>query len=41
MSGPGLKPAAELARGNGDPLWTILDTTPEGRGKYWYPRLSY
>ena len=23
-----------------DPLWTILDTTPEGR-KDWYPRLSY
>jgi len=24
-----------------DPLWTILDTTPEGRGKDWYPRLAY
>jgi predicted dithiol-disulfide oxidoreductase (DUF899 family) len=24
-----------------DPLWTLLDTTPEGRGKHWYPRLSY
>ena len=24
-----------------DPLWTILDTTPEGRGKDWYPSLSY
>ena len=24
-----------------DPLWTILDTTPEGRGKDWYPKLSY
>ncbi|ABE39453.1 protein of unknown function DUF899, thioredoxin-like [Rhodopseudomonas palustris BisB5] len=23
------------------PLWTILDTTPEGRGSDWYPRLSY
>ena len=23
-----------------DPLWTILDTTPEGRGKDWYPRLQ-
>lgn len=22
-------------------LWTILDLTPEGRGKNWYPRLSY
>ena len=24
-----------------DPLWTLLDTTPEGRGKDWYPELSY
>jgi predicted dithiol-disulfide oxidoreductase (DUF899 family) len=24
-----------------DPLWTILDTAPEGRGKDWYPSLSY
>jgi predicted dithiol-disulfide oxidoreductase (DUF899 family) len=24
-----------------DPLWTILDTTPEGRGKDWYPKLAY
>ena len=24
-----------------DPLWTILDTTPEGRGVDWYPKLSY
>ena len=23
-----------------NPLWVILDTTPEGRGKYWYPKLS-
>jgi predicted dithiol-disulfide oxidoreductase (DUF899 family) len=23
-----------------DPLWTILDTTPEGRGD-WYPQLEY
>lgn len=23
------------------PLWTILDSTPEGRGTDWYPRLSY
>jgi predicted dithiol-disulfide oxidoreductase (DUF899 family) len=23
------------------PLWTILDNTPEGRGKDWYPRLDY
>jgi len=24
-----------------DPLWTLLDTTPEGRGNDWYPKLSY
>jgi predicted dithiol-disulfide oxidoreductase (DUF899 family) len=24
-----------------DPLWTVLDTTPEGRGTDWYPKLSY
>jgi predicted dithiol-disulfide oxidoreductase (DUF899 family) len=23
------------------PLWTVLDTTPEGRGTDWYPRLNY
>lgn len=23
------------------PLWTILDSTPEGRGAEWYPRLDY
>jgi predicted dithiol-disulfide oxidoreductase (DUF899 family) len=23
------------------PLWTILDTTPEGRGTDWYPSLQY
>ncbi|AZG15930.1 DUF899 family protein [Cupriavidus pauculus] len=23
-----------------DPLWTLLDTTPEGRGN-WYPKLEY
>lgn len=24
-----------------DPLWTLLDTTPEGRGGDWYPKLEY
>jgi predicted dithiol-disulfide oxidoreductase (DUF899 family) len=24
-----------------DPLWTLLDDTPEGRGTDWYPKLSY
>jgi predicted dithiol-disulfide oxidoreductase (DUF899 family) len=23
------------------PLWTILDSTPEGRGADWYPKLAY
>ena len=23
------------------PLWNVLDTTPEGRGEDWYPKLSY
>jgi predicted dithiol-disulfide oxidoreductase (DUF899 family) len=23
------------------PLWTVLDTTPEGRPATWYPKLSY
>jgi len=38
MADPGQDPrgAPDL-----DPLWTILDTTPEGRGTDWYPKLSY
>lgn len=24
-----------------DPLWNLFDTTPEGRGTDWYPKLSY
>jgi len=23
------------------PIWNVFDFTPEGRGKDWYPRLSY
>ncbi|WP_404947069.1 DUF899 family protein [Rhizobium terrae] len=23
------------------PIWTILDSTPEGRDPHWYPKLSY
>ena len=23
------------------PMWTLLDTTPEGRGGDWYPSLTY
>jgi predicted dithiol-disulfide oxidoreductase (DUF899 family) len=38
MSDPGQDP-----RGAPDlmPLWTVLDTTPEGRGGDWYPKLEY
>ena len=38
MADPGQDPrgAPDL-----DPLWTILDTTPEGRGTDWYPKLEY
>jgi predicted dithiol-disulfide oxidoreductase (DUF899 family) len=24
-----------------DPLWNLLDTTPEGRDPHWYPKLDY
>jgi predicted dithiol-disulfide oxidoreductase (DUF899 family) len=23
------------------PVWNILDATPEGRAKEWYPKLQY
>jgi len=38
MADPGQDPrgAPDL-----DPLWTLLDTTPEGRGTGWYPQLDY
>jgi hypothetical protein len=38
MADPGQDPrgAPEL-----DVLWTVLDTTPEGRGTDWYPKLQY
>jgi predicted dithiol-disulfide oxidoreductase (DUF899 family) len=38
MADPGQDPrgAPDL-----DPLWTLLDTTPEGRGTDWYPKLEY
>jgi predicted dithiol-disulfide oxidoreductase (DUF899 family) len=38
MADPGQDPrgAPDL-----DPLWALLDTTPEGRGADWYPKLSY
>ena len=45
--------AAEMGAGSADPgqdprgapdpmpIWNLLDMTPEGRGKDWYPKLSY
>ncbi len=38
MADPGQDPrwAPEL-----DPLWVMLDVTPEGRGEDWYPKLEY
>jgi predicted dithiol-disulfide oxidoreductase (DUF899 family) len=38
MADPGQDPrgAPDL-----DPLWTILDLTPPGRGTTWYPKLEY
>jgi predicted dithiol-disulfide oxidoreductase (DUF899 family) len=38
MADPGQDPrgAPDL-----DPLWTILDLTPAGRGTNWYPKLEY
>jgi predicted dithiol-disulfide oxidoreductase (DUF899 family) len=38
MADPGQDPrgADEM-----DPLWILLDTTPEGRGADWYPKLAY
>lgn len=38
MSDPGQDPrgAPDL-----DPLWVMLDLTPEGRGADWYPKLDY
>lgn len=38
MSDPGQDPRGAP---DPDPLWTLLDTTPEGRGSDWYPKLSY
>lgn len=38
MSDPGQDPRGAP---DFDPLWILLDTTPEGRGTDWYPKLSY
>jgi predicted dithiol-disulfide oxidoreductase (DUF899 family) len=41
--GGGTADPGEDPRGAPDPvpLWTILDSTPEGRGRDWYPALAY
>ncbi|MHC2333655.1 DUF899 family protein [Bradyrhizobium sp. USDA 4454] len=41
--GSGTKDPGQDPRGapDMDPLWTLLDTTREGRGADWYPKLSY
>jgi predicted dithiol-disulfide oxidoreductase (DUF899 family) len=38
MADPGQDPrdAPDIAS-----LWSILDLTPDGRGKDWYPKLGY
>ena len=38
MADPGQDPrgAPDL-----DPLWSMLDLTPEGRDPHWYPKLDY
>jgi predicted dithiol-disulfide oxidoreductase (DUF899 family) len=38
MADPGQDPRGAIEP---DPLWLLLDTTPEGRGADWYPQLSY
>ncbi|HZX56576.1 MAG TPA: DUF899 family protein [Ilumatobacteraceae bacterium] len=38
MADPGQDPRSAVEM---DPLWLLLDTTPEGRGEDWHPQLSY
>lgn len=40
---PGTADSGQDPRGAPDPMpiWNLLDMTPEGRGKDWYPKLSY
>ncbi|MEC9342645.1 MAG: DUF899 family protein [Pseudomonadota bacterium] len=38
MADPGQDPRGSPEQ---DPLWLLLDTTPEGRGTDWYPQLRY
>jgi predicted dithiol-disulfide oxidoreductase (DUF899 family) len=41
--GPSMADPGQDPRGapDPDPLWLMLDWTPEGRGTNWYPRLNY
>ncbi len=38
MADPGQDPRGAP---DADPLWLMLDLTPEGRGADWYPKLNY
>ena len=38
MADPGQDPRGAP---DADPLWLMLDLTPQGRGKDWYPKLDY
>lgn len=38
MADPGQDPRSAVEM---DPLWLLLDTTPEGRGEDWHPSLTY
>jgi predicted dithiol-disulfide oxidoreductase (DUF899 family) len=38
MADPGQDPRGGVEM---DPLWFVLDTTREGRGETWYPKLTY
>lgn len=38
MADPGQDPRGAVEM---DPLWLLLDTTEEGRGSDWYPKLTY
>ena len=38
MADPGQDPRGAVEM---DPLWLLLDTSPEGRGTDWYPELTY
>jgi predicted dithiol-disulfide oxidoreductase (DUF899 family) len=42
MSGEMADPRTRSSRrADLDPLWLVLDLTPNGRGTDWYPKLEY